>query len=668
MRLSVLKRTGAVVLALAMLIGGVNIAPDSTEAAKKASLSSKKMTITVGSKKTIKIKKKSSKCTYSFISSKKKVATVNKKGVVTGVKKGKADITVREKNKKTKKSRKVGIVKVTVSANKSTATPVVKDVITPTHTPVIGVITPSPTPFLMYFDFSDNDISKFKAQGDGVKLELSNAGYNDNACLKASGREYRDDWFYSGSGMGIDLAKYLEGGKLYSVTCYVMCDKDATMTMKSISTNSGDRFAFPSQVGEGVEVKSGQWSMMKAIYAAPDKIGNSLTLFWDANNSADIYVDSIEIAETKGMDSEFKDLFSMIFGNIGTCNTYRQMRDNKSFTTSLYNSVTMENETKPNTILTGNNFGDSVKVSNTLPEGYILPSSYKDSKYLDLSFSEFDNVINTAYEYGFRIRFHVLVWHSQTPAAFFKKDFDSEKGYVTPEVMNGRMEYYIRNVINHIYNTPHGKDVVYCIDVVNEYFHNYDKEVKSPWNTIYYPSETSEKNRTNKPEYVKRAFEITYDELTHLGIEDSVKLFYNDYNTYEVSDDIVTMINYINEDNKICAGVGMQCHLNVDYPTPERVAATVDKFAKEGFEVQISELDVTDYNNSGKQADYYANLIYLLVKAKKDGANITGLTFWGLCDNNSWRSEGKPLLFSTLFSPKDSYYRVIDAAKTAWNQ
>lgn len=673
------KRIGTLIMAASMLAGcmtGYDYSNKIVSAKKKTGLSAKKISVNVGKKKTIKIKNKNSKCTYIFSSGNKKIASVNKKGVVKGLKKGTAKITVKEKVKKTGKTTKLGVVKVTVTNSKKDSNTGSKESATPTPVFTATIITnnaitanatPSPTstPFFMSFDFSDNDISKFKAQGDGVKIELSNPGYDDDVCLKAFNRRERNNWF--GCGMGIDLSKYLKGGKLYNISCYVMCNSATKMTMKSVNS-SGGGFSFPSQVGDSVKVAAGQWSLMKAIYSTPDTISNSLTLYWDADNTSDIYVDSIVIQETAGMDSVFKDTFAEIFGNVGTCNTYSQMRDNKTFTTSLYNSVTMENETKPNTFINGSNFGGSINLSSTLPDGYILPDSYMDSKYPVLNYKDFDDVINTAYEYGFRVRFHVLVWHSQTPDAFFKRNYDSKNSYVSADYMDGRMEYYIRNVINHIYNTPHGEDVVYCIDVCNEYFHNYDQQSKSPWNTVYYPSETSADNRTNKPEYVKKAFQIAYDELKSFGLEDTVKLFYNDYNTYEVTDDIITMINYINEDGKVCAGVGMQSHLDVKYPTVAKIADTIDAFAKEGYEIQITELDVTDYNDSGLQAQYYYDLIHMLVSKKKAGVNITGLTFWGLCDTNSWRRDGKPLLFSTLFSPKDAYYKAIDAAKDAWKK
>ena len=90
------KRVSGVVLsgilALSMTLGGMT-APDAGAKAKKAKLKTKKISVTVGKKKTIKIVKKKKSCKYTFKSNKKKVAKVSKKGVVTGQKKGTAKIT-----------------------------------------------------------------------------------------------------------------------------------------------------------------------------------------------------------------------------------------------------------------------------------------------------------------------------------------------------------------------------------------------------------------------------------------------------------------------------------------------------------------------------------------------------------------------------------------------
>ena len=71
-----------------------------TQAAKKATLKTKKVTMNVGEKKSIVIKNKNKKASYSFVSSAKAKAAVTKKGVIKAKKAGKATITVKEKYKK----------------------------------------------------------------------------------------------------------------------------------------------------------------------------------------------------------------------------------------------------------------------------------------------------------------------------------------------------------------------------------------------------------------------------------------------------------------------------------------------------------------------------------------------------------------------------------------
>lgn len=80
----------------------------------------KKVTMKVGEKKSIVIKNKNKKASYSFVSSSKAKAAVTKKGVIKAKKEGKVTVTVKEKYNK--KTRKLGKVKVTVK-RKDTAAP-----------------------------------------------------------------------------------------------------------------------------------------------------------------------------------------------------------------------------------------------------------------------------------------------------------------------------------------------------------------------------------------------------------------------------------------------------------------------------------------------------------------------------------------------------------------
>ena len=134
------------ILICSILFSGINIT-----AATKAKLITKKVTITVGKKRGIKLKGKVKKAKYLYSSSNKKVATVSKKGIITARKNGTAKIVVREKIANTK--RKLGKVKVTCKKKKkpSASAPAVSKTPSITTTPTlfpspVPTQTPEPTP------------------------------------------------------------------------------------------------------------------------------------------------------------------------------------------------------------------------------------------------------------------------------------------------------------------------------------------------------------------------------------------------------------------------------------------------------------------------------------------------------------------------------------------
>lgn len=92
------KRIVGVLAAFSLIctsILSINDTP-SAQAAKKATLKTKKINVMVGKTKKITIKKVK-KCSYLFKSKNKKIATVTKKGVVKGKKAGKTTIIVKQK-------------------------------------------------------------------------------------------------------------------------------------------------------------------------------------------------------------------------------------------------------------------------------------------------------------------------------------------------------------------------------------------------------------------------------------------------------------------------------------------------------------------------------------------------------------------------------------------
>jgi len=336
-------------------------------------------------------------------------------------------------------------------------------------------------------------------------------------------------------------------------------------------------------------------------------------------------------------------------GKMGTCINLHQLRDSNTLNglKKHYNSITLENENKPDAILGGS--ARLISVADAKKKGYFIPSNYREGNVPDLNFSTVDEVLKICKQNGLSYRAHTLVWHAQTPSWFFKQGYNGGRGNVSQAEMDARLEFYVKSVMNHIYDNQNGS-VCYAWDVANEYIHANN----SGWQQIYGGVNT-------RPEFLKKAFTFAKQVLNQRGLSNNVKLFYNDYNTYMDCDKIISMVNFINGSGKVCDGVGMQSHLSTDFPSVDYYMSALDKFIKQGYEVQITELDCKG-KNEGDQANYMYNLMKRILQAKKNGGKITGITYWGLYDSVSWRGSDNALLFrNSMSTPKQSYHKVIQA-------
>ena len=357
---------------------------------------------------------------------------------------------------------------------------------------------------------------------------------------------------------------------------------------------------------------------------------------------------SVPSLDVKAADATLLNTYGSTYGYSGTCINLYQLRDSKqlSILKRDYNSITLENEMKPDALL-----GSSarlISVSQAKNQGYYIPDNYRESYVPQINFNTVDEVMKICYQNGLKMRAHTLVWHSQTPSWFFRSNFNGGSGFVNSSVMDARLEMYVKTVMNHVYTNQYGS-VVYAWDVANEILH----ASNSGWEAVY-------GNNKKNASYVKKAFNYAYETLEYFKLTDSVKLFYNDYNTYMEVNDVITLVNYINQGKKVCAGVGMQSHLGTNYPSVDYYTTALNSFLRAGFEVQITELDITNKGDSD-MANYAYNLFKNINKAKKNGGKITGVTWWGLSDQTTWINNSKPLLFSTPGNPKQAYSKVLQA-------
>lgn len=365
-----------------------------------------------------------------------------------------------------------------------------------------------------------------------------------------------------------------------------------------------------------------------------------------------VTIASSVVMNVAAAESNLLNTYGSYFGKVGTCINLNQLQNGTilQHVKSQYNSITLENEMKPDHMLGSS--ANLISVSQAKSMGYYIPDNYREAYVPKINFDTVDKTLRICSQNGIGVRAHTLVWHSQTPSWFFRSNYSGYSGYVNSSTMDARMEFYIKTVMNHVYTGEYG-DCVYAWDVVNEYLH----ATNSGWEAVYGKGGT-------RPAFVKKAFQYAYDTLSYFKLTDKVSLFYNDFNTYIEKNNVISLINFINSDKKICDGVGMQSHLGTTYPTVEYFTEALQAFVNAGFEVQITELDVTNTSET-EQANYLYRIMSNIMKIKKSGGNITGVTFWGISDDVSWIQGKNPLLFSRLNTPKSSYYKVLQAFNDA---
>ena len=713
-------------------------------ARRKIALSKKSVTMTVGQKKTIRIKNaKGKRIKWSI--KKKSIASYKKSGKyavkLTAKKKGTTTLTCKVKNGKWKsyrckvKVKKATLVRTPVATNdvvkttekpsstavvttpsvstqaptdgqekpqepekkptatptvKPTATPTVKPTATPTVKPtatptVKPTATPTATPAGEFAEKTylstgfEDGTDGFTGRG-AAKVAVVSGGRSGN-CLSVTGRT--DKW----NGAELDVTKSIVKEATYTFSVWVKQTTGSAQTIK-LSANlsvSGQQDSYPA-IKDNTTVPSGSWVELKGIYTVPASF-TKLTFYVEGpSDTFDFLVDDVTIKQISAGKEPYnpesltsiKATYNGIFERMGNVLSYNtswndgyQMQSDETmkFVKHHYNSYTLENELKPAQILS--DWSGTISVSEAKKLGYVIPDGYTESTVGKLNFDSVDKILEIANQYGLQMRGHVMQWHQQTSTRFFKEGYSSSGANVSKEVMDKRLEFYIRSVMKHVMDkekslTGKAGSLVYCWDITNEYTHRTNDPAATSWMDVY-------GNMGLKPTYVKKAYEIAYDELKQYGLQEDVTLFYNDYNEYDVADEIVELINYINEgeEAKICGGIGMQSHITVNYPSLEKYGTAVDKFLATGLQVQVTELDIgiEDGQTEEDLANHYSDIMKLLISKQENrdksvnARGITGVTVWGLYDTISWRKPTSCLLFgSGLDDPKAAFYSFIDAA------
>lgn len=283
---------------------------------------------------------------------------------------------------------------------------------------------------------------------------------------------------------------------------------------------------------------------------------------------------------------------------------------------------------------------------------------------------------------------HTLIWHSQTPiwvfagtnpppAAASNSSTNSAPGggfgfgrYAGPRASRDELLERMRDHIHTVVGRYKGK--IKAWDVVNEAI------ADGPGTNILRDTLWLE---IIGPDFIAKAFQYA-----HEADPDAI-LRYNDYGLENPAKrkKLATLVKTLQAQNVPIHAIGSQAHNNVTM-TFERMDEALTEIAALGLPIHITELDVNSAtggqrgfgadisaNASATQgglvsdadkklADAYAGIFRAFLK-HSDSVKL--VTFWGANDANSWRAQGKPLLFDTECKPKPAFDAVVAEAKRA---
>lgn len=357
----------------------------------------------------------------------------------------------------------------------------------------------------------------------------------------------------------------------------------------------------------------------------------------EADNSIakdDKIQEEVPISEVPLIEGGIKSFYDQHNMLTGTCINGFVINNFSDHIIENYNSITLENDMKPEAIL------DHEK---SIAAGDIVVN-YHERTIDQLEWAKNNNM---------KARGHVLVWYSQTPQWIFHEDFDTKKSLVDRDTMLARMESYIKQNFELLDKLGY-IDMFYAYDIVNEAILDDGSLRDCLWKQII------------GDDYIWYAFYYA-DKYA----PEHVKLYYNDFNEQFKTNHIIKLAkSLVDEDGRsLIDGIGCQGHLYTKDSIDDYIN-TLIAFSATGLDVQITEIDVSlgtwtnilqpTEENLKEQGRWYYQLVKRIIENNQAGkSNVSGITFWGISDAASWRRDRSPLLFDLDFKPKYAYFGAI---------
>ena len=301
----------------------------------------------------------------------------------------------------------------------------------------------------------------------------------------------------------------------------------------------------------------------------------------------------------------------------------------------------------------------------------------------EFTFAQLDQLLDFADETGVDVYGHVLFWHSQTPAWFFKDgDRDLTSSPADQALLKRRMEAHVKGIADHLAERyPDGDSPIWAWDVVNEVIADGDNANRHDMRDSRWFQVLGER-------FVDEAFR-----LADRYFPDAA-LFINDYNTEmpEKRADYLSLVRALKARAVPIDGVGHQAHVDVARPVQwlEDSIEAVEALDPSLLQA-ITELDVNastenrgadvssgalapytpafeDPADAGAEVGYYYRDLFAMLRQHAE--EVDSVTFWGISNARSWlrtwptaRPWEQPLPFDDDLQAAPAYWGIVDPSR-----
>lgn len=500
------------------------------------------------------------------------------------------------------------------------------------------------SPYTIWFNnFESGRLAPWAPSGGSVTVERQtipeSIGLSHATSMRVAGRAA------TGEGAALPLADYLTAGERSTISVWTRLHPGTPATTVRVGVEQGGTVV---PVASGAATADG-WIEIVGDYtpAAGAELGR-LLITADAAD-AGFWVDDTLLtgyAPRTVVIDDSTPLKSTLPFPIGAAGDSRIAAGSGEPTLSThFNSVSAENHMKPEA-------------------WYNADGSFVSTN------PQADSLADWAVENDGRVFGHVLLWHSQIPAWFFREtagdntsreltNSDADKAILTE-----RIRTHIDNVAEYFADRygPYGSagNPMKAWEVVNEVIN--DGQNPQLRNSRFF--------QILGEEFIDIAFHAADESFNETyaaeGVDHPVELFINEYGTEGGASATSKLQRYYDlvvrllERDVPITGVGHQFHTTMASLNLANMEAALEKFAGLGLVHAVTEFDIAigtvTERNLIRQGHITAQAFDIFKEFHAGPETMYSVTVWGLRDMGSWRYyDGAPLLFDDYFNGKWAY-------------